>query len=113
MATDPHHTKKSNFLPEKPLWVSVKTARHLTGLGLTKIYRLIADGTLESFKLGDTRLISFASIEHLPIAAKSTTPNKNVDLAIAARRAKHEATRRATTESFTAAPQAPSRKSQP
>jgi excisionase family DNA binding protein len=54
----------------KPLTVSVKNAEKLTDLGHTKIYELLGDGTIESVKVGNKRLIVFASLERL------TTPSK-------------------------------------
>ena len=49
----------------KPLAVTVKTAREITGLGNTKIYALIKESRLESVAIGRRRLISYASLEAL------------------------------------------------
>jgi excisionase family DNA binding protein len=37
----------------------------VTGIGRTRIYQLIADGTLESRLIGRTRLVSAESVERL------------------------------------------------
>jgi excisionase family DNA binding protein len=50
---------------QRPVLVTVKTARSLTGLGNTKIYELIAEKKLRSITVGRRRLIVFASIEDL------------------------------------------------
>lgn len=49
----------------KPLAVSVKTGRALIGVGHTKIWELIKDGRLETFRIGRKRLIVYASLEKL------------------------------------------------
>ena len=49
----------------KPLWVSPKEASLLIAMGHTRIYELLADGTLKSIKIGRKRLISYASLESL------------------------------------------------
>ena len=49
----------------QPLTVTVATARHLTGLGNTSIWKLIGDGTLATVRVGRRRLILFESIEKL------------------------------------------------
>jgi hypothetical protein len=73
----------------KPLTVTVKITRQITGLGNTKIYELIGDGTIESFKIGNKRLIVFASLERLPTSTKSTeTPENPAARATQARVAK-------------------------
>jgi excisionase family DNA binding protein len=48
-----------------PLAVTVDDAKHITGLGHTKIYELIRDGTLQSVAIGKRRLILHASIRAL------------------------------------------------
>ena len=73
----------------KPLTVSVKTARQITGLGNTTIYQLIGDGTLESVKVHNKRLIVFASLERLATPAEGSQPPLNPAVrATAARLAK-------------------------
>lgn len=49
----------------KPIWVSPRRASRLTGIGLTRLYELLKDGTLKSRKLGRKRLVSYASLEAL------------------------------------------------
>ena len=51
--------------PTRPIWVSPKEARRLTGIGITRLYELLNDGTLKSAKVGRKRLVSFASLESL------------------------------------------------
>jgi excisionase family DNA binding protein len=65
MATSMHEKKNTSAGTVTPLAVSVRTTRQLTGLGTTKIYALLADGTLESVKVGDRRLILLTSIKKL------------------------------------------------
>jgi hypothetical protein len=48
-----------------PLAVTVDDAKHITGLGHTKLHELIRDGTLESVAIGKRRLILYASIRDL------------------------------------------------
>jgi|307.fasta_scaffold16273_1 excisionase family DNA binding protein len=49
----------------EPIWVRPAEAARLAGIGLTKLYELIGDGTLESRVIGRTRLIRRLSIERL------------------------------------------------
>jgi excisionase family DNA binding protein len=49
----------------RPVLVTVRTARELTGLGTTKIYELLATKQLRSTKIGRRRLIEYSSIENL------------------------------------------------
>jgi excisionase family DNA binding protein len=49
----------------KPLWVSPREASILIAVGRTRLYELLADGTLKSTKIGRKRLISYASLESL------------------------------------------------
>ena len=50
--------------------VSINDAAKALGLGRTSIYAMIADGRLESFKLGRRRLVTVASIRRLATAAQ-------------------------------------------
>jgi excisionase family DNA binding protein len=50
---------------QRPVLVTVKKARALTGLGNTKIYELIGKKKLKSITIGRRRLIEYASIENL------------------------------------------------
>ena len=54
---------KGPILPEgiKPKYISPKQARVLLHCGHTTIYKLIADGTLRSIKLGRSRKIDLDS----------------------------------------------------
>jgi excisionase family DNA binding protein len=73
----------------KPLTVTVRVARQITGLGNTTIYQLIADGILESTKVRNKRLITFQSLERLTTPSKSGESLKNpAEQATAARLAK-------------------------
>jgi excisionase family DNA binding protein len=49
----------------KPLWISPKEASRLSSIGRTRLFELLADGTLVSIKIGRKRLISYASLEAL------------------------------------------------
>jgi len=50
---------------QRPLTVTVKTARKLSGLGYTKIWELIKDQKLTTVSVGRRRLIIYASLEQL------------------------------------------------
>jgi len=49
----------------RPITISVATFRKLSGLGNTKVYELIKNGTLETVLVGRKRLITFRSVERL------------------------------------------------
>jgi excisionase family DNA binding protein len=49
----------------RPISVTVKTARKITGLGNTKIYELIKQGKLKTVAIGRRRLIIYTSLESL------------------------------------------------
>ena len=49
----------------EPLACSVRDARHKIGIGHTKIYELIANGTLKTVKIGKKRLVLVHSIHDL------------------------------------------------
>ena len=49
----------------KPIWVSPSEAGRLASIGRTRVYELMADGTLKSIKIGRRRLVSYASLEAL------------------------------------------------
>jgi predicted DNA-binding transcriptional regulator AlpA len=51
--------------PLKPITVTVKQALHLSGLGCSTIYKLMANGTLLRRKIGSRTLISYESLERL------------------------------------------------
>ena len=51
--------------PIEPIACSLYTTQKLTGLGRTKVYGLIDDGTLETVKIGTRRLVLMKSIRAL------------------------------------------------
>jgi excisionase family DNA binding protein len=51
--------------PAERIWVRPKEAARLAGIGLTRIYEMIASGEVVSRKIGRMRLISVASIKAL------------------------------------------------
>jgi excisionase family DNA binding protein len=64
--TDLHTvTAAADAAPLKPLTVTVPVALYITGLGRTKLYQLLDDGTIKSVFIGRRRLINFASLEQL------------------------------------------------
>ena len=62
----------------KPLSVTVATARRLSGLGNTTVWKLIRDQRLETVHVGRRRLITFASLERLlaPSSTSQTQPRR-------------------------------------
>jgi len=57
--------QKGERTKEPPIWVTVNEAVRLASIKRTRLYELLADGTLKSIKLGGKRLIAYASIEAL------------------------------------------------
>jgi len=53
----------------EPLLVTVREGRRLTGLGNTKFYELIRNGTIETVKVGRRTLPTFASLKKLATPA--------------------------------------------
>ncbi len=51
--------------PPKPLAVTISVALSITGIGRTKLYQLVNEGTIKSIKIGRRRLINYASLERL------------------------------------------------
>ena len=49
----------------KILAVTVKEAKRLSGVGHTKLYELIAEGRLETVKIGRRTLVRYRSLEAL------------------------------------------------
>lgn len=49
----------------KPITVTVETALKVSGLGRTKFYELINEGTIKTITIGRRRLVVFASLEAL------------------------------------------------
>lgn len=50
---------------ERPLAVRVADATRLTGIGKTKLFELISNGTLETVSIGRRRLILYRSLQRL------------------------------------------------
>jgi hypothetical protein len=50
---------------QRPLTVTIDTARKLSGLGSTKIWELIKDRKLDTVSIGRRRLIVYASLQRL------------------------------------------------
>ena len=65
----------------KPITVTVKTAKELSGLGQSKIWELIGDGTLEIVHVGRRALITYRSLEALlapiPVLEPSSAPRSS------------------------------------
>lgn len=57
----------------KPLLYGIKDAAKRLGLGRSTIYNLMDDGTLDSVKIGNRRLIPSASIDALAGIARKAT----------------------------------------
>lgn len=49
----------------KPLSVTVDNALKISGLGRTKFYALVRDGTIKTVTVGRRRLVVYASLEDL------------------------------------------------
>lgn len=47
----------------KPITVRIKDACRMTGIGRSKLYLLIAEGAIETIKVGSMTLIPVASLE--------------------------------------------------
>jgi excisionase family DNA binding protein len=60
--------------PLKPLSVTVSVALRVTGLGRTKFYQLLENGTIQSVTIGRRRLVNYASLERLA-SGDAVTPN--------------------------------------
>jgi len=56
---------KENRPVQRPVWVTVRKTKELSGLGTTKIYELLAKRQLRSIKVGRRRLVEYSSIENL------------------------------------------------
>lgn len=52
-------------MQQSPITVTVPEALRLSGLGRTKVYELIGNGTLKTVQIGRRRLVVFASLEAL------------------------------------------------
>ena len=47
----------------KPITVTIETALRASGLGRTKLYELIGNGTLKTITIGRRRLVVYSSLE--------------------------------------------------
>jgi excisionase family DNA binding protein len=78
-SASPPAPKAPQRAPDAPLTVSVERAAAILGIGRSRVYELIADGTLESFKLGKRRLIRVAALERLvdqlAVPSRETAPS--------------------------------------
>jgi hypothetical protein len=54
---------------------TVRAALEASGLGRTKLYELMADGSLDSVKIGSRRLVLVESLRHLLTHACTHVPN--------------------------------------
>jgi excisionase family DNA binding protein len=61
----------------KPIFMSVSQASQSLGLGVTKIYELVAAGALRSAKIGARRLILIESMEDLAAGLMAEQVQKN------------------------------------
>lgn len=52
-------------LPLEPMTVRIPVAIQLTGIGRSKIYELIAAGSLDTVKVGASTLVTVASLRRL------------------------------------------------
>lgn len=52
-------------LPIEPFSVRIPVAVQLTGIGLSKLYELIAAGEVETVKVGASTLVTVASLKRL------------------------------------------------
>jgi hypothetical protein len=62
---------------ERPITVTIATARKISGLGATTLWARIADGTLESVKVGRRRPINYESLVRLLTSTCHTGPMKD------------------------------------
>jgi excisionase family DNA binding protein len=59
------NTRSTRRAPPAPITKTIADTCHITDLGRTKIYDLIAKGKLKSTTVGRRRLVFYASIEAL------------------------------------------------
>lgn len=58
-----------------PLTVRIPEACRLTGIGRSKLYELIAEGSIEMVKVGGMTLVSFESLKRLIADARDRGAN--------------------------------------
>ncbi len=49
----------------KPITITIAETLRVSGLGRTKLYELIGDGTIKTFTVGRRRLVVYSSLEAL------------------------------------------------
>ncbi len=49
----------------EPLFVTIKTASRITGLGPTMLYEMLSVGAIKGFKIGNRRLLDYQSLKKL------------------------------------------------
>jgi hypothetical protein len=59
----------------RPLAVTFATARQLSGLGLTSLWRLARERQIETVRIGRRRLITYRSLSRLLLPENSETAN--------------------------------------
>jgi excisionase family DNA binding protein len=60
---DPTKTKRCTRAPDKPSSISVNEALARYGIGRTKLYELLGDGSLKARRLGAKTLIDFETAD--------------------------------------------------
>jgi excisionase family DNA binding protein len=58
----------------KPLTVTIPVALNIIGLGRTKFYQLLDDGTIESITIGRRRLVNYESLQLLASGGRRLRP---------------------------------------
>jgi len=53
--------------PVKPITVTIENATKYSGIGRTKLYELIGNGTIKTITVGRRRLVVYASLEALAV----------------------------------------------
>ncbi len=68
METEPTPTKTKALVGDndiEPLFVTIKTASRITGLGATMLYEMLSVGAIKGFKIGNRRLLDYQSLKKL------------------------------------------------
>jgi hypothetical protein len=60
----------------EPITISVAEAKRVSGLGLTKLWELIGNGTLQTVCVGRRRLVIFASLGRLLTPGEQPRPRR-------------------------------------
>ncbi len=55
----------SDLVTSKPISITVKTARDMSGLSNTTVYELIKTGRIKTTKVGRRTLVIYSSLENL------------------------------------------------